>query len=175
MNIFFVNKTDKSFYVCPDTAIEKEAQISKEDPETKLFDYYVPDGIKLLKTFSFVYIKMERAGKSIKKEFIHRYYKRWGFGVHLLSENTQHGYEKILDNSIFLGPEFYIEDTEYDDKELAEIVREFAKLTEIVSEYVSLRTGDIIAFEKPDDQSVEVKPECREEVSIPGITIQIIS
>ena len=71
MNIFTFPFELREFYVRPDTSISESS------------DFYVPDGIGGLLVIPFIYLKIDRAGKSIAKQFAPRHYSNCGHGIHI--------------------------------------------------------------------------------------------
>lgn len=158
MNLFIFPYQSDNFYTSPDTAICKE--------ESAPLKYYVPDGIETLRVIPFAYIKISRAGKCIREDFAHRHYAVCGWGLHLSTYDVNEG--NTLDNSIFLSKGTEIGDS-YEGFEY------FDTALQRASEYMSLRSGDIVALELEDLQAIEIEPDNTKNISYREMSISIVS
>lgn len=169
MNIFTFPYGEGCFYTRPDTSVSEESI------------FYVPDGVNKIIAVPLVYIKIERAGKSIPSVFARRHYSKCGYGIHFqakfahcawVKEAENNGEQKgddnntetackyflcnSLDNSTFLmscGSVENIGSTKCSREFNSE---QFDMAVETVSKYLSLRTGDIIALELPAIKQIEI-------------------
>jgi hypothetical protein len=122
------------FYLKPDTSLNRDCN-----------NYFCPETIGSLSVSPFIYIRIERAGKSILEKFAERYYKSGGYGISLKAvsyttgENTQREMSNLLDNSTFLSP--IVTGINNLERSL------FNNALAVISNYISVRTGDIIAIE----------------------------
>lgn len=147
MNLFIFPYQSENFYTCPDTAIYREK--AEKDGE---FKYYVPDGIETVRAIPFVYVKISRAGKCVRQDYAHRHYSLCGWGLHLATYDVNEG--NCLDNSVFLS-----EPAKIDGEGPYEDFVFFDSAIERASEFMSLRSGDIIALELEDIEAFETEPE----------------
>ncbi|MBR5073620.1 MAG: hypothetical protein IKX26_00125 [Bacteroidales bacterium] len=162
MNLFIFPYQSDNFYTCPDTAIVREKDTSG------CFKYWVPDGIETLRAIRFAYVRIERAGKCIREEFAHRHYKTCGWGVHLSTYDVNEG--NTLDNSIFLS-----EATSIGDEGPYEGFEAFDTVLQRASEYMTLRSGDLVLLELEDIGAYEIEPDRTQTLSCDQIKIDIIS
>lgn len=145
MNIITVPYGSKGFYVRPDTSLNRDSN-----------DYFCPDGINELAAAVFVYARAIKAGKSVSAKFAPRYYTAIGTGIHLSApalatdlspENWWVAHS--LDNSTFL-----VGDESSAENFPAEVVKKINAAFEAASKYVSFRTGDYIAVEIQEPQTI---------------------
>lgn len=159
MNLFIFPYQSDNFYTCPDTAICKESG---------RYEYYVPDGIETVRAIPFAYVKISRAGKCIREEYAHKHYEVCGWGVHLATYDVNEG--KTLDNSIFLSESTKIEGTgPYEGFDF------FDSALQKASQYMSLRSGDVIVLELEDIQAFEIQPDNNYSLSYKDLTITLHS
>lgn len=138
MNIFTITNNNSSFYVRPDTSLAKD--------ETQ---YYCLPNIGELKLSRFIFARASKAGKCIAAKFAHRYYSKVGYGVQiiapeLIDSNIPESWllAHSLDCSTFLsGREKTAEELSQQQREIIDIA------FEMVSKYISIRTGDYITIE----------------------------
>jgi hypothetical protein len=149
MNIFTFPFELRQFYARPDTSISVDS------------NFYTPDGISGLLVIPFIYLKIDRAGKSIAEQFAPRHYSDCGYGIHICGTDEysvlpnnkaeDFSYKKILynslDNSTFLSQAVKAEDFDFKRYAVEFDTGDFNDSVEIVSKYMSLRSGDIIALE----------------------------
>lgn len=138
MNIFTIPYGSNSFYVRPDTSLNRESS-----------EYYCPSNIKELVVSKFIYAKALKAGKCIAPKFAERYYNKIGSGIQLIApelidSNSPETWwlAHSLDSSTFTV-EQETDATEYTSSEIEQINNAFAR----VSKHISVRTGDYIAIE----------------------------
>ncbi len=131
--------------------------------------YYVPEGIRELKAYRFVYAKIDRAGKCISPKFAYRYFTKCGDGVLIygvpetclvednICPNAPAGgfAGNMLDNSTIISQpddiDVFASAAGKDGRMLAD------KLTvaiSAVSSYSSLKTGDIVGLVDSDGYNV---------------------
>ena len=159
MNLFIFPYQSENFYTCPDTAIYREAGAC---------DYFVPDGIETVRAIPFVYVKISKAGKCIREEYAHKHYDVCGWGVHLSSYDVNEG--NTLDNSIFLSEATKIEGSgPYEGFDF------FDSALQRASQYMSLRSGDVVILELEDIQAFEIQPDNVCSLSYKDITLTLHS
>ncbi len=162
MNLFVFPYQSENFYTSPDTAVCRDAADSGK------LVYYVPDKIETIRAIPLVFVKISRAGKCVRQDYAHRHYSVCGYGVHLATYDVNEG--NTLDNSIFLSEATQIEGSgPYEGFDF------FDSAIERASEYMSLRTGDIIALELEDVQAFEIEPENSYSLSYKDFVIELRS
>lgn len=158
MNLFIFPYQSENFYTSPDTAVNQSGK----------GEYWVPDGIETLRAIPFVFIRINRAAKCSKGEYAFRHYSECGYGIHLTSYDVNEG--NILDNCIFLSASTPTEGSgPYPGFEA------FDSAIERASQYMSLRSGDIIALELEDCAAYEIHPDGEEKLSYKELTVKILS
>ena len=162
MNLFIFPYQSDNFYTCPDTAI------SRNNDGSGILKYWVPDGIETLRAIRFAYVKIERAGKCIREGYAHRHYSSCGWGVHLSTYDINEG--NTLDSSIFLS-----KPTPVGDNGPYEGFEAFDSALQRASEYMSLRSGDLVLLELEDISAYEIGPDRTQTLSCDQIKIDIIS
>ena len=159
MNLFIFPYQSDNFYTSPDTAL------CREESASGLLKYYVPDTIETLRAVTFAYVRISRAGKCIREEYAHSHYTSCGWGVHLCSYDVNEG--NTLDNSFFLSEATEIGD-DYQGFEF------FDTALQRASEFMSLRSGDLVILELDDICAVEVEQGQTKTVSYRDRQIEII-
>ncbi len=146
MNIFTIPYKSSSFYVRPDTSINRENH-----------EYFCPSDINELEVSEFIYARASKAGKCIASKFAHRYYNKVGKGVQLtvpqfIQKDSPESWlvAHSLDSSTFIGKEEELDCANLSQEHIDNINNAF----ETVSRYISVRTGDYIAIEI-NRQSIE--------------------
>ena len=156
MNLFFFPYQSENFYTCPDTAVNQTNE------------FWVPDGIDTLRAIPFVFVKINRAAKCSKAEYAFRHYGQCGYGIHLTSYDVNEG--NTLDSCVFLSASTPTEGSgPYQGFEA------FDSAIERASQYMSLRSGDIIALELEDCAAFEIHPNGEETLNYKELTIKILS
>ena len=158
MNIFTFPFGLREFYARPDTSISDDT------------NFYVPDGISGLLLIPFIYLKIDRAGKAIAEQFAQRHYSFCGHGIHscgtdeysaLTNKTGDFSYKKALynslDNSTFLSKTVKAEEFDFKKYAAEFSTKNFNNSVEIVSKYMSLRSGGIIAQELSPLTKIDVK------------------
>ncbi len=156
MNLFIFPYQSENFYTCPDTAVNQTNS------------FWVPDGIDTLRAIPFVYVRIGRAAKCSKAEYAFRHYSECGYGIHLTSYDVNEG--NTLDSSLFLSPS-----TPTEGSGPYEGFEAFDSAIERASQYMSLRSGDIIALELEDCAAFEIHPNGEETLSYKELNIKILS
>lgn len=156
MNLFIFPYQSENFYTCPDTAVNQTNS------------FWVPDGIDTLRAIPFVYVRIGRAAKCSKAEYAFRHYSECGYGIHLTSYDVNEG--NTLDSSVFLSPS-----TPTEGSGPYEGFEAFDSAIERASQYMSLRSGDIIALELEDCTAFEIHPNGEETLSYKELNIKILS
>jgi hypothetical protein len=177
MNIFTFPLGLKQFYVRPDTSV------SEGD------SFYAPDGILNFSVVPLAYLKIERAGKSIGQKFAGRHYSCLGYGIHICGENpvslNSHGtglseqYKSVmynsLDNSTFLSKCTGRGQFDFNKYANGLSSNDFDEMVERASQYLSLRTGDIISVEMPEIKHIDTRThKSGEKISYGEIAISFI-
>ncbi len=177
MNLFIFPYQSENFYTCPDTAVNQTNS------------FWVPDGIDTLRAIPFVYVRIGRAAKCSKAEYAFRHYSECGYGIHLTSYDVNEG--NTLDSSVFISPstptegsgdintlessEFISPSTPTEGSGPYEGFEAFDSAIERASQYMSLRSGDIIALELEDCTAFEIHPNGEETLSYKELNIKILS
>lgn len=136
MNIITVPYGSKGFYARPDTSLNRDSN-----------DYFCPEEATELAAAVFIYAKAAKAGKCVASKFAGRYYCVVGKGIHLsapsFNDGTPEGWwtANSLDSSTFITEEMPAENASTEE------IEKLNAAIEIVSKYVSFRTGDYIAVE----------------------------
>lgn len=76
MNIVTVTYNSNFHYIRPDISLNRDGN-----------DYFCPDGITEFTVAPFVFIRIDKAGKSVGAKFAQRYYSRMGYGVNLTAQS----------------------------------------------------------------------------------------
>lgn len=162
MNLFIFPYQSENFYTSPDTAL------CRDKSDDGKFVYYVPDRIETVRAIPLVFVKISRAGKCVRQDYAHRHYSVCGYGVHLATYDVNEG--RTLDNSIFLSEATQIEGSgPYEGFDF------FDSALERASEYMSLRSGDILALELEDIQAFEIEPDKNYSLTYKDIAIELRS
>jgi len=169
MDIFTFPFGLREFYARPDTSISEDT------------NFYAPDGIGGFLIIPFIYLKISRAGKAIAKQFASRHYSNCGHGIHICgtdeysalpNKEEDFSYKKALydslDNSTFLSQTVKAEDFDFKKYATEFNIGNFNDSVEIVSKYMSLRSGDIIALELAPIAKINVKTHKNGEAAIYG-------
>ncbi|MBO4691682.1 MAG: hypothetical protein J5604_02780 [Bacteroidales bacterium] len=158
MNLFIFPYQSENFYTCPDTAVNQSGK----------GEYWVPDGIDTLRAIPFVYVRINRAAKCSGADYAFRHYSQCGYGIHLTSYDVNEG--NTLDSSIFISGSTPTEGSgPYPGFEA------FDSAIERASQYMSLRSGDIIALELEDCAAYEVHPGGEERLDYKELIVKILS
>ena len=135
MNILTLSYNNSElFYLKPDTSLNRDYN-----------NYFCPERIGTLLVTPFIYVRIERAGKSIMEKFAERYYNSFGEGLFIKAVKYSTGETvapeicNLLDNSTFMSTTSTIIDKQRHTLFNSAIVK--------ISNFVSLRRGDIIAIE----------------------------
>lgn len=155
MNIITVTYNSDFFYIRPDISLNRDGN-----------DYFCPDNITEIAVAPFIYIRIDKAGKSIQSKFAHRYYSSIGYGVNLsgqslIDNNIPQSFlmANALDNTTYISQlyhpdEFPLEklvqefqNTLSAENGTAALLNIFNKKIEQITSLSSVRTGDLIALE----------------------------
>ncbi len=162
MNLFVFPYQSDNFYTSPDTAV------FRKDSSENSVKYYVPDKIETLRAIPFAYIKIDKACKCIREEYAHLYYSTCGWGIHICTYDINEG--NCLDNSVFLAPITPIKGNgPYQGFEF------FDTAIQRASEYMSLRSGDLIVLELEDFEAFEIEQDSTIKFCYKDLNIEIIA
>ncbi len=121
MNIVTVTYNSNFHYIRPDISLNRDGN-----------DYFCPDGITDFTVAPFVFIRIDKAGKSVGAKFAQRYYSRIGYGLNLtaksLIDNTvpqSFFTANSLDNSTYVSELFLPE--EFPFNKINESLKQFVK------------------------------------------------
>ena len=153
--------TEPVFFMKPDTALLKEK------------DFYLPDFTKDLHHEIELVVKICKPGKHIEEQFAHKYYEEIGLGIDFTARDIQNQVKekglpwekaKAFDNSAPIGN--FIHKSKLDlvnidfslkvNGQLKQIgnskdlIFSFDKIIAFVSNFVSLKTGDLIYTGTPE-------------------------
>lgn len=153
--------TEPVFFMKPDTALLKEK------------DFYLPDFTKDLHHEIELVVKICKPGKHIEEQFAHKYYEEIGLGIDFTARDIQNQVKekglpwekaKAFDNSAPIGN--FIHKSKLDlvnidfslkvNGQLRQIgnskdlIFSFDKIIAFVSNFVSLKTGDLIYTGTPE-------------------------
>jgi acylpyruvate hydrolase len=148
------------FFMKPDTALLKEG------------DFYIPEFTKDLHHEIELVLKISKAGKHIAEEFAHKYYDEIGLGIDFTARDIQIKCKekglpwekaKAFDNSAPIGKfvkkenlkgeiefELKINGESRQKGNSKDLLFSFDKVIAYVSQFVSLRTGDLIFTGTPE-------------------------
>ncbi len=153
--------TEPVFFMKPDTALLKEA------------DFYLPDFTQDLHHEIELVLKICKAGKHIEEQFAHKYYNEIGIGIDFTARDIQAKCKekglpwekaKAFDNSAPIG-EFASKDTlelnninfelkiNGDSEQIgnsSDLIFSFDKVIAYVSQFVSLKVGDLVYTGTPE-------------------------
>lgn len=153
MNIIAVPYNRRSFYLRPDTTLNRDC-----------LDFYLPENITSLSAVPFAYVKVCKAGKSLLRKFAYRYYGGLGYGLALEAtplivpgEPASFVEANSLDYSTYL----LTEDSEGDGVTPPDFIKEGESLftltppareeieqtIERVTSIISIRYGDLLLFD----------------------------
>lgn len=153
--------TEPVFFMKPDTALLKER------------DFYLPDFTKDLHHELELVLKISKAGKHIGAEFAHRYYDEIGLGIDFTARDIQAKCKekglpwekaKAFDNSAPIGRfisknKLNLANLDFELKVNGEtrqkghsrdLIFSFDQVISYVSQFVSLRVGDLIYTGTPE-------------------------
>ncbi len=153
--------TEPVFFMKPDTALLKEE------------DFYLPDFTKELHHEIELVLKISKAGKHIEEQFAHKYYDEIGLGIDFTARDIQQKCKekglpwekaKAFDNSAPIGK--FIGKDAFDLKNInfelrvngvskqignsSDLIFSFDKVISYVSQYITLKTGDLIFTGTPE-------------------------
>lgn len=149
------------FFMKPDTALLKEK------------DFYLPDFTKDLHHEIELVVKISKAGKHISEEFAHKYYDEIGLGIDFTARDIQADCKKkglpwekakAFDNSAPLGKfiekeAFTLNDINFEltvngqlkqSGNSKDMIFNIDKIIAYVSQYITLKTGDLIFTGTPE-------------------------
>ncbi len=152
--------TEPVFFMKPDTALLKEG------------DFYIPDFTKDLHHEIELVLKICKAGKHIAEEFAHNYYEEIGLGIDFTARDLQAKAKekglpwekaKAFDNSAPIGKfvkkeslkgdinfELKINGTSKQIGNSKDLIFSFNKVIAYISQFVTLKTGDLIFTGTPE-------------------------
>lgn len=153
--------TEPVFFMKPDTALLKEE------------DFYFPEFTKDLHHEIELVIKISKAGKHIEEQFAHKYYEEIGLGIDFTARDIQAKCKekglpwekaKAFDNSAPIGKfvnkstldlnniqfELKINNTSKQVGHVKDMIFSFDKIISYVSQFVSLKVGDLIFTGTPE-------------------------
>ncbi len=154
--------TEPVFFMKPDTALLKEG------------DFYIPDFTKDLHHEIELVLKISKAGKHIEEQFAHKYYDEIGLGIDFTARDIQTKCKekglpwekaKAFDNSAPLGKmvkkeelgdlnnikfELKINGESRQIGNSKDLIFSFDKVVSYVSQFVTLKTGDLIYTGTPE-------------------------
>lgn len=172
--------TEPVFFMKPDTALLKEE------------DFYFPEFTKDLHHEIELVIKVSKAGKHIEEQFAHKYYEEIGLGIDFTARDIQAKCKekglpwekaKAFDNSAPIGKfvnkstldlnniqfELKINNTSKQVGHVKDMIFSFDKIISYVSQFVSLKVGDLIFTGTPEGVGA-VKIGDKLEGSVNGVT-----
>lgn len=153
--------TEPVFFMKPDTALLKDK------------DFYIPDFTKDLHHELEIVLKISKAGKHIQEQFASAYYDEIGLGIDFTARDLQAECKakglpwekaKAFDNSAPVGSFIKKETLDLTALQLAlhvngeqrqvgeakDLIFSFDKLISYVSQFVTLKTGDLIFTGTPE-------------------------
>ncbi len=154
--------TEPVYFMKPDTSLLKEG------------DFYIPDFTKDLHHEIELVLKISKAGKSIEEQFAHKYYDEIGLGIDFTARDIQMKCKekglpwekaKAFDNSAPIGDfvkkeelgdlkninfELKINDGSRQIGNSKDLIFSFDKVISYVSQFVTLKTGDLIYTGTPE-------------------------
>ncbi len=153
--------TEPVFFMKPDTALLKEG------------DFYIPDFTKDLHHEIELVLKICKAGKHIEEQFAHKYYDEIGLGIDFTARDIQAKCKekglpwekaKAFDNSAPIGSfvkkesldlaninfELKVNGQSRQTGNSSDLIFSFDKVIAYVSQFVSLKVGDLIYTGTPE-------------------------
>ncbi len=153
--------TEPVFFMKPDTALLKEG------------DFYIPDFTKDLHHEIELVLKICKAGKHIEEQFAHKYYDEIGLGIDFTARDIQAKCKekglpwekaKAFDNSAPIGSfvkketldlaninfELKVNGQSRQIGNSSDLIFSFDKVIAYVSQFVSLKVGDLIYTGTPE-------------------------
>lgn len=153
--------TEPVFFMKPDTALLKEKE------------FYLPDFSKDMHHEIELVLKISKAGKHIQEEFAHKYYEEIGLGIDFTARDLQEQCKqkglpwekaKAFDNSAPIG--HFVPKAQLDLNNIAfglkingvykqqgnskDLIFSFDKIIAYISQFVSLKVGDLIYTGTPE-------------------------
>lgn len=155
--------TEPVYFMKPDTALLKDGE-----------DFYFPEFTKDLHHEIEVVLKVSKAGKHIEEQFAHKYYEEIGLGIDFTARDIQQKCKekglpwekaKSFDHSAPLG--LFMKKTEFNNLSdisfhleingetrqkgnTKDLLFSFDKIIAYVSQFVTLKTGDLIFTGTPE-------------------------
>ena len=166
MNIIVKPYGSELCYCRPDTTWERENK-----------DYYVPDCVDSLHWTPIIFVRISKAGKCIGDKFVSRYYDSFNFGAliycrikdkeELMSiscaDHTSVLPFPLYNLAVLEGPDnmfkVFRNDEEIYSRDCSEVQDAIEEAICSSSEFVSLRTGDIVAVELAPKTTVASRAE----------------
>ena len=156
MNIIIKPYGSDSCYCRPDTTWERENK-----------DFYVPDNVRTLYWAPIVFARVSKAGKCINPKFASRYYDAFGFGAFLYvgsvegakpdtaaascADHTSVLPFPLYNLAVLEGPDnmfkVFRNEEEIYSRDCSDVQAVIEEAICRSSEFISLRTGDIVAVE----------------------------
>lgn len=153
--------TEPVFFMKPDTALLKDK------------DFYIPDFTKDLHHELEIVLKISKAGKHIQEQFASAYYDEIGLGIDFTARDLQAECKakglpwekaKAFDNSAPVGSfikkemldltalqlELHVNGEQRQVGDAKDLIFSFDKLISYVSQFVTLKTGDLIFTGTPE-------------------------
>ncbi len=153
--------TEPVFFMKPDTALLKDT------------DFYLPDFTKDLHHEIELVLKISKAGKHIEEQFAHKYYNEVGLGIDFTARDIQAKCKekglpwekaKAFDNSAPIGRfvnkeqldvsginfELKINGLSKQAGNSKDLIFSFDKIISYISQFVSLKVGDLIYTGTPE-------------------------
>lgn len=153
--------TEPVFFMKPDTALLKEP------------DFYLPDFTKEMHHEIELVLKISKSGKHIDEQFAHKYYDEIGLGIDFTARDLQAQCKaaglpwekaKAFDNSAPIGKfinkstldlnhiqfELKINGTSKQVGDSSDLIFTFDKIIAYVSQFVTLKMGDLIYTGTPE-------------------------
>lgn len=136
MNVIVI-RSDGSWYVRPDTSIERESD-----------GFYLPDEFSSVEAFNCIWIRVIKAGKAVNPKFAGRYFDSFGKGVVIYCRKDDGSLCPFVDGSTIIRQENRPLDCLA--AEAAEVAISAGNIAEAVcsiSKLTSIRIGDLFLFE----------------------------
>lgn len=140
MNVIVV-RSDGSWYVRPDTSIERESS-----------EFYLPDGFSSVEAHNCIWIRIIKAGKAVSPKFAERYFNSFGKGVTLYcKEESTGGICPYVDGSTLIRQEIRpLECLGTEGSEMQYTAATIAEAVCRISRVTSIRIGDLFLFESAE-------------------------
>lgn len=143
MNVIVV-RSDGSWYVRPDTSIERESD-----------EFYLPDGFSSVEAFRCIWIRIIKAGKAVNPKFAGRYFDHFGKGLVMYCRRDDGTVCPFVDGSTVIRQDTWpMEQLAAEVSETGQYLDGISAAICDISRLTSIRIGDLFLFEASDSATL---------------------